>query len=177
MPMSFAARPFVSQTGSVSAAAFGLLLIAATSVQGQSTEWTDVGKLSCTVGPSIGLVAGARQHARCTFRADKTSKLAVYIGRLDKVSRKSGLPSGSRLAWTVLGKPGVLPGDLPGLYQQAADSRDDHNSQRMCKASPESVCLHPATIESRWKKNQASAIVAMRIETNITGRKTSDKKR
>ena len=48
----------------VATAAVGALVMPATA---EPTKWSQAGTLDCTMGPSIGLVIGNRQQARCVF--------------------------------------------------------------------------------------------------------------
>jgi hypothetical protein len=131
-----------------------------------------IGTLECTAGPSIGLAAGGRQHARCEFRAEKTAARTDYLGRLEKI-RGTLLPSGGRLSWTVLSKSDGSTRRLEGRY--LASERREGTSQRkpytLCSdATPDSICLQPVVGDGRRKRNHAPAISVFRLEVTNSGR-------
>lgn len=146
------------------------------SAPAQDSGWTEVGVLDCTIGPSIGLVVGARQHARCVFKSRQMGKSTFYIGRLTQVDRAAGLPSGGKLVWTAFAKSSAgVSNDLLGQYRPPGEAAET-GKRDICKVPSQAICLRPAVTENQWKENQAAAILGMKLETGTRSRKTSDKK-
>jgi hypothetical protein len=141
----------------------------------QAAAWQQVGTLDCTIGPSVGLVVGGRQHARCAFKHDEKPEPVSYIGRLEKVGRAHGLPSGGKLTWTVFSASDISIQKLSGLYRAsvAASGFDGRGAHTVCRASPESICLRPAVGEAGWKPNLAAAISVIRLDGSLARRKSS----
>src|SRR4051812_1206094 len=133
----------------------------------QSSEWGERGTLNCTVGPSIGLVMGARQHARCAFETAPGNSRA-YFGRLQKTERRAGLPSGGKLIWTVFAAPNTLVDDITGSYQSSHSQpefkgRDDYT---VCQIPPRSICLRPMRVDTASRGNLASTVTMFRLDTS-----------
>jgi hypothetical protein len=140
----------------------------------QPSAWTELGTLDCIVGPSIGLVAGARQHARCVFKRKPESSSTPYIGRLEKVGRAVGLPSGGKLIWTVFATSDAMATNLSGNYRTSGDAHDfaQRDAYTICKGSPQPTCLQPVVGEVQWKQNLAPTVSRFRLDANLR-RKTS----
>ena len=91
------------------------LSIGMVSAGAEPSKWNAIGTLECTAGASLGLAGGGRQRARCSFNTEKLT--ANYTGRFERVDRLAGIPSGSKLRWTVLASEGGPSRDLSGRYQ------------------------------------------------------------
>jgi hypothetical protein len=120
-------------------------------------ELTPIGTLKCTAGASLGLTVGGRQRARCTFNAQTFT--ANYTGRFERSGRLAGIPSGSKLEWTVLAESGSRR-DLSGRYQLP----EHGGSGALCLGSPYSICLRPDQRMTEWNRNLALAIFTLRLE-------------
>jgi hypothetical protein len=136
---------------------------------GQTSVWASVGTLDCIVGPSIGLVAGARQHARCAFKRKEADKAVLYIGRLEKMGRTTGLPSGGKLIWTVFAASDLGDRDFSGQYRKSVEVRDfdKRDAYTMCKVTPQPICLQPVVGESQWKPNLAPAVSGFKLDADM----------
>jgi hypothetical protein len=147
-----------------------LLSASAWSARAESQKWIAVGTLDCTVGPSIGLVIGARQHARCFYKSDHATNSRSYVGRLERAGRKAGLPSGGKLIWTVFAPDGPK-NELSGRYIAPSDQSQfsEGDSYTVCRPAPNVVCLRPARLndDGAWKPNLASTISTFRLETGL----------
>ena len=137
--------------------------------------WQQIGTLDCTIGPSIGLVMGARQHARCAFKREQTASSAAYIGRLEKAARAAGLPSGGRLTWTVFAASTASADKLAGQYRTPvkASGFDQQNAYTMCHSAAQPVCLQPVVGGDQWKPNLAATVSRIKLETNMRAGKSS----
>ena len=145
------------------------------SAPAQPPVWQQVGTLDCTIGPSIGLVMGGRQHARCAFKRDEASTETAYVGRLEKASRTAGLPSGGRLTWSVFAASPAGADKLVGEYRTAAKAPGfaEQNAYTMCQGVAQAVCLQPVVGGDRWKPNLAPTVSRIKLETSMRAGKGS----
>jgi hypothetical protein len=147
-------------------AAVGVLIMP---VAAEPTKWSQVGILNCTMGPSIGLVIGDRQQARCIFKSDATKLTDRYTGRIERKGGDAGIPSGARFRWRVLTQPGKLPAEsLVGRYIDGTDKitfgKQDLAGAALCNKSKGSVCLRPAAGELRSRQNLAFGTYALSLQ-------------
>jgi len=138
-------------------------------VAAEPTKWSQVGILNCTMGPSIGLVRGGHQQARCIFRSAATKLTDRYTGRIERKGHNAGIPSGARFFWRVLTQTGKLPaGSLVGRYADATDQvtfgGQDLAGAALCNTSKQLVCLRPAAREVRNRENLAFGTYALSLE-------------
>jgi hypothetical protein len=147
-------------------AAVGALV---TPVAAEPTKWSQVGILNCTMGPSIGLVIGDRQQARCIFKSDATKLTDRYTARMERKSDEAGIASGSRFRWRVLTQTGkLLAESLVGRYTDATDQIGFEGQKfvgvALCSKASQLVCLRPAAREVRSRANLAFGTYALSLE-------------
>jgi hypothetical protein len=82
---------------------------------------TQVGRLRCTLAPSVGLVVGSRQRMSCEFVADRRAFRDLYSGTMTRVGIDLGITGGGVLMWTVFARTkGLRRGALAGTYVGAS---------------------------------------------------------
>ena len=150
----------------VATAAIGALVAP---VAAEPAKWSQVGKLNCTMGPSIGLVMGDRQQARCIFKSDATKLTDRYTGRIERQGGDAGIPSGARFRWNVLTLTGKTPApSLVGRYADATDQITPEGKNfagmALCSKARQLVCLRPAAGEIRSRANLAFGTYALSLE-------------
>ena len=150
----------------VATAAVGALVMPATA---EPAKWSQAGTLDCTMGPSIGLVMGNRQQARCVLTSAPAKLTERYTGRLERERLDAGIPSGARFRWTVLTQTGKLSAKaLVGRYADATGQitfeGDDFAGAALCSKSKRLVCLRPVPGEVRGRENLAFGISALRLQ-------------
>jgi hypothetical protein len=82
-----------------------------------------VGRLNCTLAPSIGLIFGSRQRMACRFTLDGTNLSETYVGVIGTIGLDIGITAGGVSAWGVLASTRNLrQGGLVGSYTGASGS-------------------------------------------------------
>lgn len=136
----------------------------ATVAVAQEKNWHKIGTLDCTMGPSIGLVYGDRQQARCNFLDLTGAKKKNYIGRASRPGLNKGIAPGSKLFWTVFAQSSSDSGQetLAGSYEGRCS--DMSASGKSLSGPEQSLCLqaHPAKMQRR--RNLAPEITKLRLE-------------
>lgn len=150
----------------VATAAVGALVMPATA---EPTKWSQAGTLNCTMGPSIGLVMGNRQQARCVFTSAPAKLTERYTGRMERERLDTGIPSGARFVWSVLTQTAKLPAKaLVGHYTDATGQiifeGGDFAEAALCSKSTRLVCLRPVAGEAGARENLAFGISALRLQ-------------
>jgi hypothetical protein len=138
-------------------------------VAAEPTKWSQVGILNCTMGPSIGLVIGDRQRARCIFKSDAKKLTDRYTGRIEREGSDAGIASGARFRWRVLTSTGKKPAlSLVGRYTDATDQMTFEGQNfvgvALCSKASHLVCLRPAAREIRSRANLAFGTYALSLE-------------
>ena len=88
----------------------------------QTPSGTNVGTLTCRMGPSIGLIFGSRQRMACRFTPNGSAFPAeAYVGVMSTVGLDIGITAGGALAWGVFAPTaGPKRGALAGTYGGAS---------------------------------------------------------
>jgi hypothetical protein len=140
----------------------------ATPVAAEPAKWLQAGTLACTMGPSIGLVRGGHQQARCIFKSATTKLTGRYTAKMEQEGHEAGVASGSRFIWTVLTQTGKLPAALVGHYIDATGQiifkNDDVAEAALCSIPKPAICLRPLAGEMWVRENLAFGVSALRLE-------------
>jgi hypothetical protein len=81
------------------------------------TRGLRVGGLTCSAGPSVGLIVGSRQNLRCVFRSARTGRRYIYSGTIRRLGLDLGVTAGGRLFWAVFAPTTHIGhGTLRGTY-------------------------------------------------------------
>jgi hypothetical protein len=153
--------------GSYFTAVIAAVLLNALIVPAAATQkWSRVGTLNCTAGPSIGLLMGSLQKARCVFRSTATGKAENYSGRMEREGLELGITPGTKMLWAVLATTARLPAkSLTGRYAGAAEESvlaGERVEHALCNAGKRSVCLQAVGDEANG--NLAPGISAVKLE-------------
>src|SRR5262249_58577809 len=82
---------------------------------------TQVGMLTCSSAPNVGLVIGSRQTLQCTFAPSNGGPPDYYRGTITRVGLDIGVTAGGVLSWAVFApSTGVPKGALAGNYGGAS---------------------------------------------------------
>jgi hypothetical protein len=155
--------------------AFALIVLAAavgalaTPVAAEPAKWLEAGTLTCIRGPSIGLVRGGRQQARCIFESATTKPTDRYTGKMEREGHDVGIPSGGRFFWAVMAQAVNLPAKaLVGRYTDAtgqiAFEGNDLAEAALCSKRKSPVCLRPLAREMQARQNLAFGTSVLRLE-------------
>lgn len=143
------------------------LSIMVTPAMSEPKKWSRVGALKCTMGPSIGLVMGLHQKARCVFEVAATNAQEFYIGRIELQGGGLVIVTGGKFSWMVVAETKSLPAKgLVGSYvgtteEIIVDGNDGGNA--LCSGRKRSVCLRPSTGES-GNENLAFGTSTLRLQ-------------
>src|SRR4029078_13391215 len=69
----------------------------------QTAQGTNVGRLSCTMSPSIGLIIGSRQRVSCRFAPTGPYPPETYVGVINSIGLDIGITAGGGMAWCGVG--------------------------------------------------------------------------
>jgi Protein of unknown function (DUF992) len=104
-----------------------LLALSATFVSPASAQnapgGTSVGRLSCRMAPSVGLIFGSRQRMACRFQPSGPFPPQNYAGVMGTIGLDIGITAGGVMAWGVFAPTaGPALGALAGTYVGASGS-------------------------------------------------------
>jgi hypothetical protein len=134
--------------------------------------------MDCTIGTSIGVAVGARQHARCEFKPENDSAPSTYFGRLERTGRGTGLPAGAKLMWTIF-TPTSDTKTMSGRYRlsPANPQFEGRDAYTLCQGKPNAICLRPLPADVHWKPNFAAMVSAIGFESNLSQRRNKEVRR
>jgi hypothetical protein len=134
--------------------------------------------MDCTIGTSLGAAVGARQHARCEFKSENQIASRMYLGRLEQTGRRSGLPAGAKLMWTIF-TPTSDAKTVSGRYRlsPAGPEFEGRDAYTLCQPRPNAMCLRPLPADVHWKPNFATMVSAIGFESNLGQRRNKEVRR
>ncbi len=99
----------------IAAALAAVMLISAGAAQAASR--VQVGVLSCTVEPGIGLIIGSSKDMTCSFKRDG-HRAERYRGNISKLGIDIGVTGATQIVWLVFSASDTKygPGSLKGTY-------------------------------------------------------------
>ena len=94
-------------------AAFAMLI----AVPAQADARVQVGVLTCSVDPGIGLIVASRKDMTCKFKRNGY-KTETYLGTITKVGLDIGVTGRTEIVWLVFSGSSTKygPGSLSGTY-------------------------------------------------------------
>ncbi|MBW9116448.1 DUF992 domain-containing protein [Rhizobium cauense] len=81
-----------------------------------AAERIEVGSLDCDVAAGVGVIIGAQQEARCTFRPSAGGPTEQYSGRIDEFGIDIGRIKAAKMAWLVYAPTNKDRAALAGTY-------------------------------------------------------------
>jgi hypothetical protein len=146
------------------AIAFGVAFHLSTANAQSSTQ---VGILSCKMGPSVGLIVGSRQRMSCRFTPEKGGAAERYEATMTRVGLDLGITAGGAMAWAVFAPTTGIPrGALAGNYGGASGDIAlgvGVGANAMIGGSHKSIALQPVSVEGQVGVNVALGAAGFRL--------------
>jgi hypothetical protein len=136
--------------------------VAATTAAPAEAAYVKAGVLTCSVGPSIGLIFTQRKDMSCTF-SPSSGRTENYVGSLRKWGLAIGATGQGVIVWAVLsGVNGVPPrGALAGEYGGASAEASlviGAGANVLLGGSNRSFALQPLSVQGQIGLNFAIGI-------------------
>lgn len=94
----------------------GFLVASIASVPASAQSSVKIGVLTCTTGPSVGLIIASTEKTHCSFHPDG-AQAENYQGHIRKFGLELGVDAGSYIIWAVFAPQAAYsPGSLAGTY-------------------------------------------------------------
>lgn len=104
----------------VSMTVLTLTVLSVAASAAQEPRRTNVGRLTCRVGPGVGALIASRRRVACRFDA-RDGHSERYSGAITRFGLDVGVTAGGVMRWLVLSRTrGVRPGALAGHYVGAS---------------------------------------------------------
>ena len=161
----------ISTVGGTSMRKRRLLITAAivlfSAVPAAAQSGTKVGLLSCTMGPSVGLIVGSRQHLQCRFTADTGGAPEHYSGTITRVGLDVGIRAGGVMGWAVFAPTSALPhGALRGNYAGASGDVSlglGAGGKLLVGGSHKTISLQPLALQGQVGVNLALGVAGLAL--------------
>ena len=142
-----------------------VLLSDISSAQAQSRS--EVGRLLCRMGPSVGVIIGSRQRLACRFTPSGGGRAENYSGTITRFGLDVGFTAGGVMSWTVLArKRGIGRGQLAGRYVGASGDVSlgvGAGANALIVGSRRSVMLQPVSFVSQVGVNLAVGVAGLAL--------------
>jgi hypothetical protein len=148
--------------------AFGALAFAAAGLaQGaHAASGVNVGMLSCTIAPGIGLVLGSSKGIDCSYEPNEGPKQR-YEGSITKLGVDIGFTGKSYVKWLVFAPGKLGSGALAGHYAGAtaeATIAAGLGANVLVGGSDKSVALQPLSVQGQTGLNVAVGIAGLKLK-------------
>jgi hypothetical protein len=134
----------------------------------QSQDWANVGGLSCSMAPTIGLLVVSEQKLNCTFTPSGSYPPEHYNGTIGTVGIDVGVIGGGLLAWAVyMPTQGPPQGSLSGTYGGASGSIAagvGAGANVLLGGSGRSVMLQPISVEGSVGVEVTLGVAALTLQ-------------
>jgi hypothetical protein len=143
--------------------AIAALLAAIPSARAQARP--EAGRLTCRLGPSVGLIIASRQRMTCVFRNAATGRTESYVGRIGRLGLDVGITAGGRMVWAVYARtrqiaPRALVGDYVGASGDIALGFGV-GANALVGGSNRTVALQPLSLEGQVGVNLALGVARL----------------
>lgn len=141
-----------------------LLSVAASAAQ--EPRRTNVGRLTCRVGPGVGALIASRRRLACRFDA-RDGHSERYSGTVTRFGLDVGITAGGVMRWIVLSRTrGVRPGSLAGHYVGASGDVSaglGGGAKVLVGGSRRATMLQPVSVVAQVGINLALGVAALRL--------------
>ena len=135
----------------------------------QTAQGTNVGRLSCTMSPSIGLIIGSRQRVSCRFApSGPYHPTETYVGVINSIGLDIGITAGGAMAWSVFAPTtGPMPGGLAGTYVGASGAIGvgvGVGANLLFGGTGRSIALQPLSVEGSVGINLSLGVSGLTLQ-------------
>jgi len=131
---------------------------------------TEVGRLTCRVGPGIGALVASRRRMACRFDRFGDNRIESYSGTITRFGLDVGATAGGIMTWTVFVRTrGFPPGTLAGHYVGASGEVSmglGVGAKALIGGSRRSVVLQPVSFIGQVGINLALGVAGMTLRYN-----------
>ena len=128
---------------------------------------TNVGVLTCRLGPSIGLILGSRQRMACRFVPSGPFPPEMYAGVMGSIGLDLGFTAGGAMAWGVFApSAGPMRGRLAGTYAGVSGSVGvgvGVGANVLFGGSHRSIALQPLSVEGSVGVNLSLGVSSLTL--------------
>lgn len=127
---------------------------------------TNIGRLTCRVGPGVGALIASRRRLACRFDA-RDGHSERYAGAVTRFGLDVGITAGGVMRWIVLSRTrGVRPGALAGHYVGASGDVSagiGGGAKVLVGGSRRATMLQPVSVVAQVGVNLALGVAALRL--------------
>ena len=128
---------------------------------------TNVGVLTCRLGPSIGLILGSRQRMACRFVPSGPFPPEMYAGVMGSIGLDLGITAGGAMAWGVFApSAGPMRGRLAGTYAGVSGAVGvgvGVGANLLFGGSNRSIALQPLSVEGSVGVNLSLGVSSLTL--------------
>lgn len=147
----------------------GALSVAAGMSPASAQSNVKIGVLTCTTGPSIGLIVASTEKAHCSFHPDGR-EAENYQGHIRKFGLELGVEAGSYIIWAVFAPQGEYSaGSLAGTYVGLTEESTlfvGLGANLLVGGSDKQFALQPLSLQAQAGLNIAVGVGEMDLTAN-----------
>jgi hypothetical protein len=151
------------------AVALTAALLFGAQAEAQEPRRTQVGRLSCRLAPTVGLIVGSRQRMACEFFPDRRGFRDLYSGTITRIGLDLGFTAGGIMTWTVFARTrGIRRGALAGTYVGASGDIAlgvGVGANALIGGSGRSIMLQPLSVSGQVGVNLALGVAGLTLRS------------
>jgi hypothetical protein len=128
---------------------------------------TEVGKLTCRIGPGVGAVIASHRQMRCRFDPRGGGRIEEYSGTITRFGLDVGVTATSKMTWLVFARTRVLgSGALAGHYIGASADASlglGGGAKALVGGSRRSTVLQPFSVVGQVGINLALGVAGLTL--------------
>lgn len=150
----------------------GALAVAAMLLLGQmpaanAQQSTQIGTLTCSLAPTVGLILGSRQRMTCRFAASRSNRVERYSGSITRLGIDLGFTQGGTMVWGVFSpargpQRGALAGTYVGASADAAFGLG-FGANVLVGGFGRSIALQPLSVSGQVGLNLAVGVAGLNL--------------
>lgn len=125
----------------------------------------EVGILTCSVAPGVGLIVGSKREMNCVLTRS-AGYPDRYVGAITKLGLDIGTTSATTIAWGVLAATDVPVGALAGTYggvTAEATIGAGVGANVLVGGSGNGIVLQPLSVQAQQGFNIAAGVAALEL--------------
>lgn len=132
----------------------------------QEPPQSNIGTLTCRVGPGVGALIASHRRLACQFNA-RDGRSEQYAGTITRIGLDVGVTAGGVIRWIVLARTrGTRPGALAGHYVGASGEVSlgvGGGAKVLVGGSRRATMLQPVSVVGKVGLNLALGVAGLRL--------------
>jgi Protein of unknown function (DUF992) len=142
------------------------LALAAVPATAQEAGRTQVGTLTCSISPGVGMIVAGQRQLSCIYASARGRAREAYEGTIGTLGLDIGATSGGQMTWAVFAPTTLRRAALAGTYAGATAGGTvgaGVGANVLVGGSDRTVALQPVSVQAERGVNVAAGVSSMEL--------------